>query len=273
MSTYAIGDIQGCYKPLRKLLKKAQFSPARDKLWCVGDLVNRGPRSLDTLRFLYDMDDATEIVLGNHDLHFLAISEGCVSHRTKDSFAKLLHAPDCKQLSDWLRNKRLAHYACIDTEHGLENFLMVHAGVAPSWSLQKTLNLAAEVEYALKDKTYPEFFKSMYGDKPIRWYDKLHGQDRLRTITNYLTRVRFCDDIGSLRLNIKEGLCAAPSGFKPWYHYEKITPKATILFGHWASLEGHTGREHVYALDTGYVWGRSLTMMRLEDKQLYSISN
>lgn len=273
MSTYVIGDIQGCYKALRKLLKKVRFSANRDRLWCVGDLVNRGSRSLDTLRFLYDMDDSTTIILGNHDLHFIAINEGCAPRRTNDTFAKLLQAADCQTLSDWLRFKALAHYDCIDTNQGLQNFLMVHAGVAPRWSLQKTLNLAAEVEYALQDSSYRDFLRHMYGDRPIRWYDKLQGLDRLRVITNYLTRVRFCDDIGSLRLSIKEGLCAAPSGFKPWYHYEKITPKTAILFGHWAALEGKTGRKQVYALDTGYVWGRSLTMMRLEDKQLYSISN
>jgi bis(5'-nucleosyl)-tetraphosphatase (symmetrical) len=135
-----------------------------------------------------------------------------------------------------------------------------------------TLNLAAEVEHALEDD-HKDFLKNMYGDEPIRWSDKLRGTDRLRTITNYLTRIRFCADIGSLRLDIKEGLCSAPSGFRPWFEYEKITPAATILFGHWAALEGVTNRPQVYALDTGYVWGRSLTMLRLEDKQLFAFSN
>ncbi|MDP6415616.1 MAG: diadenosine tetraphosphatase, partial [Gammaproteobacteria bacterium] len=132
-------------------------------------------------------------------------------------------------------------------------------------------DLAAEVELALQCKGYKDFLRAMYGDRPIRWHDKLQGQDRLRTITNYLTRVRFCDEIGSLRLSIKEGLCAAPSGFKPWYEYEIITHKATILFGHWAALEGKTGRHRVHALDTGYVWGRELTLMRLEDHRRYSV--
>lgn len=273
MSTYVIGDIQGCYRPLRRLLKKVRFIPGKDKLWCVGDLINRGPRSLETLRFLRDLGDCVEIVLGNHDLHFIAINEGCAPKRTKDTFAKLLHAPDCQKLSNWLRRKPLAHYDCIETQHGLESFLMIHAGVAPSWTLQKTLNLAAEVEYALQHTDYRAFLTHMYGDRPIRWYDGLQGLDRLRLITNYLTRVRFCDDIGSLRLSVTEGLCAAPSGFKPWYHYEKISHEATVLFGHWAALEGKTGKSRVYALDTGYVWGRELTLMRLEDKQRYSVSN
>lgn len=273
MSNYVVGDIQGCYKPLNKLLKKVKFKPGQDKLWCVGDLVNRGPRSLETLRFLQDIDDSVEIVLGNHDLHFIAIHENCSPARTKDTLGKLLSAPDCQALSNWLREKPLVHFDCIETKHGLENFLMLHAGVAPQWSLQKTLDLAAEVELTLQSKEYRSFLKHMYGDRPIRWHDKLEGYERLRTITNYLTRVRFCDEIGSLRLSVKEGLCAAPSGFKPWFEYEKISPKATILFGHWAALEGYTGKRRVYALDTGYVWGRELTLMRLEDRCYYAIAN
>ena len=273
MSTYVVGDIQGCYKPLRELLKKVRFSPSRDNLWCVGDIVNRGPRSLETLRFLQDIDDSVKIVLGNHDLHFIAMHEGCAPPRTKDTLSKLLNARDCHELSDWLRQKPLVYFDCLDTINGLENFLMVHAGVAPRWSIQKTLNLAAEVELALRGKNYREFLQNMYGDRPLWWHDKLEDQDRLRTITNYLTRVRFCDEVGSLQLSVKEGLPSAPSGFKPWYEYEKISSKATILFGHWAALEGHTGKRRVLALDTGYVWGRELTLMRLEDHRYYSVSN
>ena len=272
MSTYVIGDIQGCYRALRKLLKSVSFSPTRDKLWCVGDLINRGPDSLSTLRFLQDIDDATEIVLGNHDLHFIAINEGCAPPRTKDTLSKLLKAKDCQSLSDWLRKKPLVHYASLDTEEGICNFLMVHAGVAPNWSVQKTLNLAAEVEYALQDKDYRRFLSHMYGNQPSLWYDKLRDLDRLRVITNYLTRIRFCDDMGQLQLSIKEGLETAPSGFQPWYEYEKITPEATILFGHWAAIEGITGKKKIHALDTGYVWGRELTLLRLEDRQKYSVS-
>ena len=273
MSTYAVGDIQGCYKALRRLLKKIKFSPANDTLWCAGDLVNRGPRSLDTLRYLSDIDASVRIVLGNHDLHFIAIFEGCAPARGKDSLDELLAAPDCKELCDWLRFKPLAYYDAVDTDRGIEKFLMVHAGVAPHWDIEKTLQHAAEVELALQGKDYKKFLKAMYGNEPIRWHGKLEGQDRLRTITNYLTRVRFCDDIGSLRLDIKEGLCAAPEGFKPWYEYQTITPRASIIFGHWAALEGKTNHERVYALDTGYVWGRELTAMRLEDKKHFSVSN
>lgn len=273
MSTYVVGDIQGCYKALRKLLKKIAFVPGKDCLWCVGDLVNRGPKSLDTLRYLRDMDSSIRVVLGNHDLHFIAIFEGAAPARGKDSLDQLLAAPDCEELCEWLRFKPLAYYDSVHTNEGFEHFLMIHAGVAPQWDLDKTLQLAAEVELELQGPDYREFLSAMYGNEPIRWQDRLSGQARLRTITNYLTRVRFCDDIGSLRLDIKEGLCAAPEGFKPWFEYEKITPQTTILFGHWAALEGKTNRAHVYALDTGYVWGRELTALRLEDKQRFSVSN
>lgn len=271
MSTYAVGDIQGCYKQLRKLLKKVKFSSDTDTLWCVGDLINRGPKSLDTLRFLQDIDDSTRIVLGNHDLHFIALHEGCAPVRSKDTMAKLLEAKDCASLSNWLRHKPLSHYDSIDTVNGPEHFLMIHAGVSPGWSVQKTLNLSAEVEYALQDNNYRAFLKHMYGDVPVRWHNKLQGLDRLRVITNYLTRVRFCDDIGTFRLNVKQGLNATPFGCRPWYHYEKVTREASIVFGHWAALEGKTSKQKVHALDTGCVWGRELTLMRLEDSKRFSV--
>ena len=273
MSTYVVGDIQGCYKPLKELLKKVNFSKSRDQLWCVGDLINRGPQSLDTLRFLQDMDQSVRIVLGNHDLHFLATHEGCAPPRTKDTLGELLTAKDCDLLSSWLRKKSLAHYDCVETKNGVENFLMVHAGVAPMWTLQKTMSLAAEVELTLQSENYKIFLKNMYGDLPIRWHDTLQGNERLRTITNYLTRIRFCDHVGSLRLDVKEGLSTAPKGFKPWYEFESISKVATILFGHWAALDGETGKPKVHALDTGYVWGRKLTLMCLENYQRHSITN
>lgn len=272
MSTYAIGDIQGCYKQLRKLLKKVEFSVNTDTLWCVGDLINRGPNSFDTLKFLQDIDDCTRIVLGNHDLHFIALHERCAPVRGKDTIEEILEAKECDDLSNWLRSKPLAYYDSVDTVTGPENFLMIHAGVAPGWSLQKTLNLAAEVEYALQDSNYRDFLSHMYGDVPVRWHNKLEGLDRLRVITNYLTRIRFCDEIGTLRLDVKQGLSAAPPGYKPWFEYEKISKDASIVFGHWASLEGKTNREKVYALDTGCAWGRELTLMRLEDQKRFSVT-
>lgn len=273
MSEYVIGDIQGCYKALKRLLKKIDFNTGSDRLWIAGDLVNRGPRSLETLRFLSDMDDSIEVVLGNHDLHFIAIAEGCAPARGKDSLDELLSAPDCRDLCDWLSAKPLAFHDAVDTREGIEKFLMVHAGVAPGWSLNKTLRLSAEVELALQGPEREAFLSAMYGNEPARWSDSLEGLPRLRTITNYLTRVRFCDEIGTLRLDIKEGLGAAPKGCKPWFEYERITPGTSILFGHWAALEGRCARPQVYALDTGYVWGRELTIMRLEDKKLFTVEN
>ena len=271
MSTYAIGDIQGCYKPLRKLLDSVDFKPGKDQLWCVGDLINRGPRSLDTLRFLRDMGNNVTIVLGNHDLHFLAIHYGATLNRNKDTLQELLDAPDCAELSAWLRSKPLAHYECIETQQGPKNYLMVHAGIAPQWTIEKTLALAAEVELTLQGPHFLAFLENMYGDTPRRWKSKLAGYERLRVITNYLTRMRFCNEKGKLDLQVKEGLLFTPVGYKPWFEFEQLTPAINILFGHWAALEGHTGNPNVFALDTGCVWGRELSMLRLEDHKLFSV--
>lgn len=271
MSTYAIGDIQGCYKPLKKLLRKIGFVPGQDRLWCVGDLVNRGPRSLDTLRRLRDIDESLVAVLGNHDLHFLAVHEGCTPMRRKDRLRELLAARDCDDLADWLRFKPLAHCETIDTETGPRPFLMVHAGTAPDWSIAKTLALAGEVETALREKPR-KFLSQMYGDEPDLWDDCLTKQSRLRTITNYLTRMRFCDSEGRLRLDLKEGIDTAPPGYEPWFRRQQITREAEIVFGHWAAIEGVTGQDRVHALDTGCVWGGTMTAMRLEDGKRFAVS-
>ena len=210
-------------------------------------------------------------MLGNHDLHFLAIHYGATLNRNKDTLTELLQAPDCAELSDWLRRKPLVHYDCVVTERGTQNYLMVHAGVAPQWTLQQTLALAAEVELTLQGPDFLQYFENMYGDSPRRWKESLTGFERLRVITNYLTRMRFCNAKGKLDLKVKEGLLWAPEGYKPWFEYEQLTPTTKILFGHWAALEGHTGNPDVFALDTGCVWGRELTMLRLEDHKLFSI--
>ncbi len=270
MSNYAIGDIQGCYKPLKKLLRKIGFTPGQDRLWCVGDLVNRGPKSLETLRRLRDIDDSLVAVLGNHDLHFLAVHEGCAPMRRKDRLRELLAASDCDDLADWLRLKPLAHYETVDAEDGPRPFLMVHAGLAPGWSIGKTLALAREVEAALRDKPR-KFLSHMYGDEPDLWDDGLSKQRRLRAITNYLTRIRFCDSEGRLRLDLKEGIDTAPPGYEPWFRWQRVTREADIVFGHWAAIVGKTGQERVHALDTGCVWGGTLTAMRLEDGVRFSV--
>lgn len=274
MATYAIGDIQGCYKPLRKLLKAVDFNAGTDELWCVGDLINRGPKSLDTLRYLRDIGDAATIVLGNHDLHFLSLYYQCTPDTIngRHTLDELLAAPDCDELAEWLRHKPLTHYDCLQTDQGRQYYLMVHAGIPPQWTLQKTLELSAEVEVALQGPDFRKFLSKMYGDKPSRWKDSLTGNKRLRMITNYLTRMRFCTAEGRLDLQIKEGINLAPEGYRPWFEFENITNNQTnILFGHWAALQGITDKPRVYALDTGCVWGRELTMMRLEDHKLFSV--
>ncbi len=270
MSTYAIGDIQGCDRQLQQLLAKIGFRPGRDRLWCVGDLVNRGPKSLDTLRRLREIDDSLVAVLGNHDLHFLAVHEGCAPLRRKDRLRELLAAGDCAALADWLRLKPLAHCEMIETETGPRPFLMVHAGFAPDWPVAKTLALAGEVEAALREKPR-KYLSRMYGDEPNLWHDGLRKQRRLRTITNYLTRIRFCDGEGRLRLDLKEGIDTAPPGYAPWFCRQRVSAETDIVFGHWAALKGASGRKGVHALDTGCVWGGILTAMRLEDGRRFSV--
>lgn len=272
MAIYAIGDIQGCYKPLRKLLKQVDFHPGRDELWCVGDLINRGPRSLDTMRYLRELgSEAVRVVLGNHDLHYLALYHGCIGDNGKHTLDDLLNAPDSAELTDWLRHQPLAYHRRAPGPGGEHDYLMLHAGVAPSWTREKTLALAAEVEAELSGPDYLELLRNMYGNEPDRWDDELTGYPRLRTIINYLTRLRFCDTNGRMEFRAKSGLGDAPEGFRPWFEFEQLTPGTNILFGHWAALEGRTGRPGVFALDTGCVWGRELTMMRLQDHRLFSV--
>lgn len=273
MAIYVVGDIQGCYKPLRRLLRSVDFSPSADQLWCVGDLINRGPKSLETLRFLQDIDDSVRVVLGNHDLHFLALYHGCApgSVSNRHTLHDLLAAPDCDALAHWLRHQPLARYESVLTDGNPHNYLMVHAGVAPQWTVEQTLALAGELEQALQGPDFLDYLRAMYGNHPDRWRDDLAGQDRLRVITNYLTRMRFCNARGKLNLDVKEGAGKAPAGYRPWYEFEQLTPEVSILFGHWAALQGVTNRPHVYALDTGCVWGRELTMMRLDDQKLFSV--
>tara|TARA_R100001163_G_C5065192_1_gene203036 strand:- start:1746 stop:2570 length:825 start_codon:yes stop_codon:yes gene_type:complete len=269
LAVYAVGDIQGCYKPLVKLLDKINFDPASDRLWCVGDLVNRGPDSLKTLRFLKQLGPAFTAVLGNHDLHFMALATGAFDGGKKKTLKKLLQAPDCLELCEWVRTLPILHHEVLDTSKGQEAFLMVHAGFAPGWTLKQVLAYAHEVENTLQGKDYLKFLQKMYGDKPDIWHEGLTGMKRMRVLTNYFTRIRFCNEEAQLNLAIKTGANTAPPGFGPWYKYQQLSRKMTILFGHWATLNGVTDTENVYALDTGCVWGRCLTALRLEDKQIF----
>lgn len=265
MSTYAIGDIQGCLKPLQRLLSQVEFNPLHDRLWIAGDMVNRGPSSLATLRYLYSLGDAVTAVLGNHDLHFLAVAYGYKKKSSFDTLDHLLRANDCDELIQWLRRCKLMH---TDKELG---YTMVHAGIPPVWNLEQATAHAREVEAVLQSDYINDFLANMYGNKPNRWRNRLIGHERLRLITNYFTRMRFCSAEGELEFENK----AAPAknhskGFLPWFaHANHLCKQQKIVFGHWASLEGKAEAANVTALDTGCVWGGCLTALRLEDGELF----
>lgn len=264
MSTYAIGDLQGCLEPLQRLLDQVNFDPASDRLWLAGDLVNRGPSSLETLRFLYDMRHRVTAVLGNHDLHFLAVAFGHQRKGGLDTLEGLLEAEDCHDLIAWLCQCELLHR---DTDLG---FTMVHAGIPPIWNMEEAEAHAREVEAVLRSKQLDGFLSQMYGNKPKRWKDTLTGVDRLRIITNCFTRMRFCTAEGELDLESKSNVAEQPPGFAPWFaHSEHRCRQHKIVFGHWAALEGKAEAPNVYALDTGCVWGGSLTALRLEDERIF----
>jgi bis(5'-nucleosyl)-tetraphosphatase (symmetrical) len=265
MATYVIGDLQGCLTPLVQLLEQIQYHPEQDTLWFAGDLINRGTESLETLRFIKSLGDRVKIVLGNHDLHLLAVSHGFGKLKRGDTLAEVLTARDRDELMDWLRRQPLCHY---DEQF---NTVMTHAGIPPCWDLQKTQALAKEVESLLQSDHVDDFFANMYGNTPNQWNDQLTGMDRLRAITNYLTRMRFCDENSKLDLESKEGVNTAVKGYAPWFSYPTNLPDdCHIVFGHWAALEGKTQNERIHALDTGCVWGGSLTALRLEDRQRFS---
>jgi len=265
MATYAVGDLQGCLKPLQCLLERVAFDPARDRLWLVGDLVNRGPASLETLRFLYGMREALVCVLGNHDLHLLAAARNIERLKRGDTLREILEAPDRDELLQWLRQQKLLHY---DDQR---DTALVHAGIPPQWNMAKALRRAAEVENALRDDAlYPMFLDGMYGNEPARWDKELHGIARLRVITNYFTRMRFCKADGTLDLKSKEGLDTAPAGYLPWFsHKQRKTRDQKIIFGHWAALEGHCDEPGVFALDSGCVWGGSMTLMNIDSGEYH----
>lgn len=267
MATYAIGDIQGCYHELRLLLKKIHFNPNSDQLWLAGDLVSRGPKSLEVLQFLYDHQDACTAVLGNHDLHLLANYHLGRKPNPKDKLKPLMKSSDKEELMEWLISQPLAYY------DGDFKMLMTHAGVPPGWDLEQTLANAFEAETTLANPNKrKKYFKKMYGNEPATWDKTLKKYDRLRFTTNALTRMRFCDLDGNLDF-VKKG---APSKrfkyYKPWYKFQKKLLKETgVVFGHWAALNGKAKNKNLFALDTGCVWGNKLTALRLEDKKQFQV--
>ena len=261
MSIYVMGDIQGCRAEFNALLDRVQFDESRDWLWLTGDLINRGPDNLGLMDQLLTMKRIVT-VLGNHDLHFLAVARGHGKLRKGDTLADLLSSPRLDEYIEFFRQQPLIHH------DASESWVMVHAGLPPQLSLETCLALAREVEAALQGPRLDEFLSAMYGNEPAIWDEQLDGMARLRVITNYFTRMRYCSAEGELEMTHKG--TDAPAGYAPWFSFERAE-NHQILFGHWAWLEGKTGVDFAHALDTGCVWGRSLTAMRLEDGALFSV--
>jgi bis(5'-nucleosyl)-tetraphosphatase (symmetrical) len=264
MATYAIGDLQGCYAPLQKLLRQFNFDPAQDKLWFVGDLVNRGEDSLACLRFVKSLGDRTVSVLGNHDLHLLCVAEGIADGYRGDTLHEILKAPDRDELLHWLRHRPLLHH-----EHG---YTLVHAGLLPQWDLAQAQRLAREAEQALRSDSHREFFQAMYGNSPDTWNDKLTGYDRLRVIINSMTRLRFCSGAGQMDFDAKGGIDKTPPGFCPWFQVPgRASENEKIICGHWSAL-GLRVEKNLVALDSGCLWRSALSAFRLEDRAVFSVS-
>lgn len=260
MALYAIGDVQGCFDALRALLDKLRFDPTCDTLWFTGDLVNRGPQSLDVLRFVAGLGTQAVTVLGNHDLHLLAVATGCAKPKTRDTLDSVLTAPDREALLDWLRRRPLLH---VDVTR---NLALVHAGLVPQWSIDQARALAFEVETALCGPNATDFYRHMYGDGPERWHTGLRGFERLRFIVNVFTRLRYCDADGRVDLTQKGAPGSQPSPWVPWYSIDARRSRDTrIVFGHWSTLGLHRANG-VFGLDTGCVWGGKLTALRLDDE-------
>ncbi len=259
MATYAIGDVQGCFAALQQLLKNINFNANADTLWFTGDLVNRGPQSAEVIRFVKGLGKRAISVLGNHDLHLLAVAAGKAKIKRRDTISDVLQSQDRDQLLDWLRQRPLLHH---DADLGLT---LIHAGMLPQWDLEMATRLAREVESALRGPDSDEFFAHMYGDRPPLWREDLTGWDRLRVIVNAFTRLRYCDSSGRIDLSPTEAPGAQPEHLLPWFQFPGRRSEAlTIIFGHWSTL-GIWQKDGVIGLDTGCVWGGVLTAVRLDD--------
>lgn len=267
MAHYAIGDLQGCYSALQALLTKIEYDSQQDVLWFTGDLVNRGPDSLSTLRFVSRLP-RVHCVLGNHDLHLLALALAPSVYHTEHTLDPILEAPDRDELIEWLRQLPLLHH------DPLLNYTMTHAGIPPQWSVSEAQQHAQEVQEMLRSDQAGVFLAHMYGNEPTHWSPTLQGWDRLRYIVNALTRMRFCDPTGALVLDIKGPLDSQTPELIPWFQLpNQRPPENRLLFGHWAALRGKTNQPNLFALDTGCVWGHQLTAMRLEDQVYFAVES
>jgi len=257
---WVIGDLQGCLGSLESLLRQL---PGDCRLLFIGDLINRGPRSLDTLRRVRSLGSRAQALLGNHDLHLLAVAAGIRPQHVDDTLADILAAPDRDELLDWLRGRPLALHQA--------GALFVHAGVLPQWSVDMTLALAGEVQAQLRGRDYREFLATMYGNSPARWDDRLQGADRARCVINALTRLRFVAADGTMDFTVKEGAAAAPAGHRPWFdHPDRATRGVPVVFGHWSTL-GLMLRDDAVCLDSGCVWGGTLTALAWPDRRLLQV--
>lgn len=267
MAIYIIGDVQGCFSSLQRLLDLIQFDDKQDVLWFTGDLVNRGPDSLGVLRFVRSLGDKHISVLGNHDLHLLAVALGFQLLHEEDTLADILTAPDCDELMAWLLHRPLLHY---DARF---NAVLTHAGIPPMWSLERAIALAGEVESVLRGDHAMQFLHELYGNQPDLWDDALVGYDRFRCIVNYFTRMRLCHADGRLDFAYKGTLANHPEDLYPWFSVpDRKTKHIDIVFGHWAALNGEVAVPHLYALDTGCVYGNKLTAMKLETKERFAVA-
>jgi bis(5'-nucleosyl)-tetraphosphatase (symmetrical) len=266
-NTFIIGDVQGCYDQLVELVEKIDVIAPQAQLLFAGDLVNRGPKSLETLRFVKSLGARANTVLGNHDLHLLAVANDIRSAHRSDTLDDILQAPDREELLSWLRHRPMA----MSLSNG--KCLLVHAGLFPSWTSTKTISLAREIECLLQGENWLDLIRHMYGNTPNLWTDALTNQERYRCIINALTRIRFCDVDGAMDFDMKEGAAQAPAHLTPWFDFpERESQDCTVVFGHWSTL-GLQIRENLISLDTGCVWGGKLTAVRLEDRLVVQVDS
>lgn len=264
MATYAIGDVQGCYEALQRIIEEIRFRPSTDRLWFVGDLVNRGPDSLSVLRYIKSLGSSAVVVLGNHDLFLLAVSRGIAVPRPEDTLGAILTAPDREELLSWLRQRPLLYRE--------QPFVLVHAGLLPQWTVTDAQRLANEVEAALNGPQYEPVLRALYPSKHLQWSAELTGPTRLAAIIKVLTRIRACSPEGVMESSYTGPPEHIPAGFLPWFRIEHRQHRdATIVCGHWASL-GLYCEDNLLAIDSGCVWGRELTAIRLEDRRIFQVS-